>query len=75
VVNRDGAISGSWNEASNNASGSVPGQASGNTIQATARGGNFTTDLSLTTNGNRQSMTLTPQGTDVRSVSVTLAKR
>ena len=75
VVNRDGAISGSWNEALHNASGSVSGRASGNTIQATARGGNFTTGLSLTTSGNRQSVTLTPQGTDVRSVSVALAKR
>ena len=75
VVNRDGAISGSWNEALHNASGSVSGRASGNTIEATARGGNFTTGLSLTTSGNRQSVTLTPQGTDVRSVSVALAKR
>ena len=75
VVNRDGAISGSWNEASHNASGSVSGRASGNSIQATARGGNFATVLSLTTSGNRQSVTLTPQGTDVRAVSVTLAKR
>ena len=32
VVNRDGAISGSWNEALHNASGSVSGRASGNTI-------------------------------------------
>ena len=75
VVNRNGAISGSWNEALHNSSGSVSGRASGNTIQATARGGNFTTGLSLTTSGNRQSVTLTPQGTDVRSVSVALAKR
>jgi len=75
VVNRGGAISGSWNEASHNSSGSVSGRASGDSIQATARGANFSTGLSLTTSGNRQSVTLTPQGTDVRGVSVTLAKR
>ena len=75
VVNRDGEISGSWNETSLNASGSVSGRANGDSIQATARGANFSTDLSLTTSGNRQSVTLTPKGTGVRAVSVTLAKR
>jgi hypothetical protein len=75
VSNRDGAISGSWSEASRNASGTISGEASGDSIRATARGDNFSAGLSVTTQGNRQSVTLTPQGTDVRSVSVTLAKR
>jgi hypothetical protein len=75
VANRGGAISGSWSEASHNASGSISGRASGSSIQATAQGDNFSAGLSLTTQGNRQAVTLTPQGTDIRTVSVTLARR
>ena len=75
VANRGGTISGSWSEASRNASGTISGRASGDNITAVARGDSFSADISLTTQGNRQAVTLTPEGTDVRSVSVTLAKR
>jgi len=75
VENRGGTISGSWSEASRNASGTISGQANGDSVSAVARGDSFSAGISLTTQGNRQSVTLTPQGTDVRSVSVTLAKR
>jgi hypothetical protein len=75
VENRGGAISGSWSESSRNASGTISGRASGDSIEAVARGDSFSAGISLMTQGNRQSVTLTPQGTDVRSVSVTLAKR
>jgi len=75
VEYRDGAITGEWSEASRNASGSISGRASGDHIDAAARGQNFSANLSLTTRGNRQTVTIQPQGTDVTGVSLSLDRR
>jgi hypothetical protein len=72
VEYRGGAISGSWTEASRNASGTLSGRASGDRIEAAARGDNFSANLSLTTRGGRQSVSIQPQGTNVTSVSLSL---
>ncbi|WP_024509001.1 hypothetical protein [Bradyrhizobium sp. ARR65] len=75
VQARGSAISGSWSEASRNASGSISGRAIGDHIEASAQGQNFAANLSLTTRGDRQSIVIRPAGTDVRAVSLTLARR
>jgi hypothetical protein len=75
VQNRGGAISGSWNEAGHNASGSIQGRAVGDRIEASAQGQNFGANISLTTRGNRQSVVIHPAGTDVRLVSLALERR
>jgi hypothetical protein len=70
-----GAISGSWTEASRNASGTLSGRAVGDRVQAAARGDNFSANLSLTTRGGRQTVSIQPQGTNVTSVSLALNRR
>jgi hypothetical protein len=75
VQYRGGAISGSWSEASQNASGSISGRVAGNRIEAAARGNNFSASLSLTTRGSRQSVSIRPQGTNVTAVSLELDRR
>jgi hypothetical protein len=75
VAYRGGAIRGSWSEAAHGVSGTISGRASGNRIVAAANGGNFAASLSLDTHGNRQSVAIQPQGTDVTEVSVTLNKQ
>jgi hypothetical protein len=75
VQYRRGEISGSWTEASRNASGTLEGRAAGDRVVASARGQNFSADLSLTTRGRRQRVTIRPQGTFVTSVSLTLERR
>ena len=75
VEYRGGAISGSWTEASQHASGSISGRASGDHIEAAARGDNFSANLSLTTRGGRQTVTIRPQGTSVTAVSLALNRR
>jgi hypothetical protein len=73
---RGGAISGSWTEASRNASGSLSGRASGDHIDVAARGQSFAANLSLTTRGSRQSISIRPEGqTDIRAVSLALERR
>ena len=75
VEYRGGAIAGSWSEASRNASGTLSGRAAGNRVQAAARGDNFSANLSLTTRGSRQTVTIQPQGTNVAAVSLALNRR
>jgi hypothetical protein len=75
VQYRGGAISGSWNEASRNASGTVSGHAAGDHIEVLARGQSFSAELSLTTRGGRQSVSIHPEGTNVRAVSLELGRR
>jgi len=75
VEYRGGAISGSWSEASRNASGTISGRAVGDQVQAAARGDNFSANLSLTTRGGRQTVSIQPQGTNVTAVSLALNRR
>jgi hypothetical protein len=70
-----GAISGDWTEASRNASGTIEGRAIGDRVEAAARGQSFSANLSLTTRGNRQTVSIRPAGTDVRDVSLLLERR
>jgi len=70
-----GAISGSWSEASRNASGTLSGRATGDRVEAAARGDNFSASLSLTTRGGKQTVSIRPQGTNVTEVSLALNRR
>lgn len=72
VAYHGGAISGSWTEASRNASGTLSGRATGDHIEVAAQGQSFSANLSLTTRGNRQSISIRPVGTDITSVSLSL---
>src|SRR3569832_2141856 len=75
VQYRGGAIFGSWSEASRNASGTLSGRANGGQIEASARGQNFSAELSLSTRGNRQFVSLRPRGTNITAVSLELSRR
>ena len=75
VQYQGGAISGSWSEASRNASGTISGRAGGDHIEAAAQGENFSANLSLTTRGGRQTVTIRPRGTNVTAVSLALDRR
>src|ERR1700674_4322729 len=72
VQSNGGSLSGTWSEASRNLSGSVSGSASGGSIKARVSGGAFSAGLNVTTNGNQQGVTIVPQGTDVKGVTVTM---
>jgi hypothetical protein len=75
VSERGGQISGSWSEASNAFSGSISGRAAGNHISAVANGDGFTAGISVTTNGNRQSVSIVPQGVYITGVQIALSRR
>jgi hypothetical protein len=75
VEYRGGAIAGSWSEATRNASGTLSGRAAGDRVEAAARGDNFSANLSLTTRGARQTVSIQPEGTNVTAVSLALNRR
>jgi hypothetical protein len=75
VQYRGGEIYGSWSEASHNASGTLSGRAAAGRIEASARGDSFSANLSLTTHGDRQTVSIRPQGTSIAAVSLALGRR
>jgi hypothetical protein len=74
VVERGGAISGQWNESAYGVSGSISGRVNGGRINAVAKGDSFTAALAVNTNGNKQSVTITPQATYIVSVQIGLGR-
>jgi hypothetical protein len=74
VVERNGQISGQWNETAYGVSGSITGRVNGGRISAVASGDSFTAALSVNTNGNRQSVTITPRATYIINVQIGMGK-
>ena len=70
----NGALNGSWSESANSAAGTISGTASPGSIRATATGAYFTALLNMTTRGNTQSVSLSAPGTQISSVTITLAR-
>jgi hypothetical protein len=75
VISEGSSLSGSWAEVTRGVSGNISGRASGAEIVANVAGAGFTAHLDVRTQGERQSVTIRPQGgTDVAGVSIALRK-
>lgn len=75
VTNRGGTLSGAWREATRGLTGGLSGTLKGGDVQARIESPGFNADLSLVTNGNRQTVTLNTQGTELTGVSIALTRR
>lgn len=75
VTYQDGAITGSWSEATHNAKGPLTGSARGNQIDVAARGQNFAANLRLTTQGNRQVVSISAAGSEISGVMLQMSRR
>ena len=69
-----GSLSGTWTELTRNVTGTLSGRASGGSIQARVTALGFSAGLTVNTAGNSQSVTIIPEGNDVRSVVVTMKR-
>ena len=58
LVAKGSDISGTWSEASRNVSGNISGRGSNGNIQVEASAPGFTSNISLTTRGNKQSVVI-----------------
>jgi hypothetical protein len=75
VTNAGGAINGNWSESATMAGGDISGHVSGGHISAIAKSPNFTASLSLTTNGNSQSVVIRAKEPKSPIKGVTIALR
>jgi hypothetical protein len=74
AVDTGGRVSGSWSETTRNVSGTLTGALDGGRLQAVVTSPVFSAGLSLVTRGNSQEVLITPQGNDVRQVSIRLRR-
>jgi hypothetical protein len=71
---QDGTLHGRWVETSRNVSGSLSGRLSGDQIQARVEGPGFSASLTMSTRGERQSVSIQSAGTEVTGLSITLTR-
>jgi len=74
VVRSGDAISGTWTETTRNANGGIAGRVSGSQIQANIQGPAFSASLALQTQGDRQTVSIRSQGTELSAVSIVLRR-
>lgn len=74
VVASGGKLTGTWSEATRNVSGDLQGTASGGRFQVVVSAGTFSADLSLTTQGNAQSVVIRSSGSDFKGANITLTR-
>jgi hypothetical protein len=67
-------ITGSWEERSFSASGSISGHVTGKGMALTIRGSSFSAGMTVALSSCHQSINITPQGFDIRRISVGLGK-
>ena len=73
-VTSDGnRITGSWSESSRNIVGNLQGTAGGGQINVAVEGVGFSANLTLRTNGNKQTVQIVSKG-DIRDVSITMVR-
>ena len=75
VRNNNGTLSGQWSEPNYNSAGTLSGRVSGNRINARAIGNTLSAGLSMSGTGKHMSVTIRPQGTSVKAVSLSFRKR
>jgi hypothetical protein len=66
VASRAGSLSGNWSEATRNVTGQITGRVAAGHIHARVDAGVFTADLTVHTNGAEQSVSIVPQGTNIK---------
>ena len=73
VVSNGDRISGNWSEASRNVNGDLQGTAGGGQIEVFVQANGFAANLTLRTNGNRQTVQISSKG-EIRGVNITMVK-
>lgn len=73
VVSAGGNVSGTWSESTRNINGNLQGHARRNRIAVYVEAAGFAANLALTTNGNRQSVSIASKG-EIRNVSISMVR-
>jgi hypothetical protein len=73
VIAKNGSLSGTWSEASRNVTGSLDGRAGAGQFNVVVSAPAFTANLSMTTRGNKQTVSITSQS-QIKSASISLSR-
>jgi hypothetical protein len=73
VIAKHGSLSGTWSEASRNVTGSLDGRAGAGQFNVVVSAPAFTANLSMTTRGNKQTVSITSQS-QIKSASISLSR-
>jgi hypothetical protein len=73
VIVQGGAVSGTWSESSRNIYGDLRGRASDGHIEVFVEAAGFAANLTVTTRGNKQSVSIHSKG-EIRGVNITMVK-
>ena len=74
VNNSGGQLTGDWGESSRGVSGTLQGRMTGTDVQAKVSTAGFNADLTLSLRGNRQTISIRSDNTDLRGVDISLTK-
>lgn len=69
-----GALAGTWSEATRQVSGDISGHAAPGRIETAVATLGFSAQLSVATRGTRQTVSIVPQGTDIRVVRIDMRR-
>jgi hypothetical protein len=73
VIANNGTLSGTWSELGRNVTGSLEGRAGAGKFNVVVSAPAFTADLSMTTRGNKQTVSITSQS-QIKNASISLAR-
>jgi hypothetical protein len=73
VTSQGNNVTGSWSEASRNVFGNLQGRAGGGQIDVFVEAAGFAANITLTTRGNKQSVSISSKG-EIRGVSINMIK-
>lgn len=73
VMAEGGALSGTWSESTRNVTGTIEGRASAGVFNVIASAAGFSANLSLTTHGNKQSVSITSASV-LRRAAISLSR-
>ena len=74
VVANGGALTGTWSEATRNVSGDIQGRAGRGQFNAVVSAAGFTASLNMVAKGNKQTISIRSENTDLRGVQIVLAR-
>lgn len=70
----NGVVSGSWEERTYNAAGSVEGKASADKVNLAITGGGMTAAMAVSINGSNHSVAISTQGTGLKGVNISFSR-
>ena len=73
VTSQGNNVSGSWSEASRGINGNLNGRAGGGQIDVFVEAAGFAANITLTTRGNKQSVSINSKG-EIRAVQISMVK-